>query len=212
MKSRNGKPGFYRRYGKRFFDVAASLPALIVLAPIMAVLAAIARVSQGMPVLFRQRRPGFRHKPFTLYKFRTMAEARDGQAPCATDAARLTPVGRILRGLSLDELPEIFNVLRGDMSIVGPRPLLMQYLKRYTPEQARRHELRPGITGWAQVNGRNAQTWTERFRLDVWYVDHVSLRLDVMILARTVWKVLKREGISHPEEATMREFMGRGDR
>ncbi len=140
-----------------------------------------------------------------------MVEARDGENPCSSDADRLTPFGRVLRGLSLDELPELLNVLRGDMSLVGPRPLLMQYLERYTPEQARRHEVKPGITGWAQVNGRNALTWEERFELDVWYVDHVSLRLDILILARTMWKVLKREGINQPEHATMKEFMGSGE-
>ena len=212
MNTRDQGDGFYRRYGKRLFDIALALPALIVLAPLMAALAVVVRVSQGPPAFFRQRRPGWHHRPFTLYKFRTMAEVRDGQDPCSSDAERLTPVGRTLRRLSLDELPEFLNVLRGDMSLVGPRPLLMQYLERYTPEQARRHDTRPGMTGWAQVNGRNAVNWEERFGFDVWYVDHVSLRLDVLILARTVWKVLKREGISQPEEATMREFMGRGDR
>ena len=211
MKIPDLKNGFYGRHGKRIFDVVFSLPALIVLAPLMAALALVVRVSYGAPVLFRQRRPGRRNKPFTLCKFRTMIEAKDGQDLCSSDAERLTPVGRMLRRLSLDEAPELLNVLRGDMSLVGPRPLLMQYLERYTPEQAGRHEVKPGITGWAQVNGRNTLTWEERFSLDVWYVDHFSLRLDVMILARTVWKVLKREGISQPGEATMKEFMGIGD-
>jgi sugar transferase EpsL len=211
MKIPDLKNGFYRRYGKRLFDIVLAIPVLIVLAPLMVVLAFLVRLTFGTPVLFRQRRPGLLNKPFTLYKFRTMIKARDGQDLCSSDAERLTPFGRMLRRLSLDELPEILNVLRGVMSLVGPRPLLMQYLERYTPEQARRHDVRPGVTGWAQVNGRNALTWEERFSLDVWYVDHVSLRLDIMILARTVWKVLKREGISQPGEATMKEFMGSGD-
>jgi sugar transferase EpsL len=211
MNARDRKDGFYRRYGKRFLDIVLTLPALIVLAPLMAVLAIVVGVSLGAPVLFRQRRPGWRARPFTLVKFRTMVEARDGENPCSSDAERLTPFGGILRRLSLDELPELLNVLKGDMSLVGPRPLLKQYLDRYTPEQARRHEVRPGITGWAQVNGRNALTWKERFRLDIWYVDHVSLELDIRIIARTAGKVLKREGIHHPEEATMKEFMGSGE-
>ncbi len=212
MNTRERKDGFYRRHGKRFLDIVLSLPALFVFAPLMVVMAIVLGVSLGPPILFRQRRPGRHGKPFTLYKFRSMTGPRDGQAPCSSDAERLTPVGRALRKLSLDELPEILNVLKGDMSVVGPRPLLMQYLGRYTPEQARRHEIRPGITGWAQVNGRNALTWEERFGLDVWYVDHVSLRLDILILVRTVGKVLKREGIHQPEEATMKEFMGSGER
>ncbi len=205
------KEGFYRRFGKRLFDIALALPALVILAPLMAVLAALVGLILGAPVLFRQQRPGRHARLFTLVKFRTMVEARDGENPCASDAERLTPFGGILRRLSLDELPELLNVLKGDMSLVGPRPLLKRYLERYTPEQARRHEVRPGITGWAQVNGRNALTWDERFRLDVWYVDHVSLELDIRIIARTAGKVLKREGIHHPEEATMKEFMGRGE-
>ena len=205
------KEGLYRRSGKRLLDIALALPALIILAPLMAVLAALVALILGTPVLFRQRRPGWRARLFTLVKFRTMVEPREGENPCSSDAERLTPFGGILRRLSLDELPELLNVLKGDMSLVGPRPLLKPYLERYTPEQARRHEVRPGITGWAQVNGRNALTWVERFRLDVWYVDHVSLGLDIRILARTAGKVLRREGIHHPEEATMKEFMGTGE-
>ena len=166
------------------------------------------RLKLGSPVLFRQRRPGLHGKPFTIYKFRTMTDARDAQGKLLPDAERLTPFGRFLRSASLDELPELFNVLKGDMSLVGPRPLLMQYLDRYTPEQMRRHEVKPGITGWAQVNGRNAITWEQKFALDVWYVDNKSLGLDGKIILLTLWKILKREGISQPGQATMEEFMG----
>lgn len=158
--------------------------------------------------MFRQQRPGLGGRPFWLLKFRTMTDACDACGNLLPDAARLTSFGLFLRATSLDELPELFNVLKGDMSLVGPRPLLMQYLERYTPEQARRHEVRPGITGWAQVNGRNAITWEEKFRLDVWYVDNWSLWLDIKIIAMTIWKILKREGISQPGEATMEEFIG----
>lgn len=198
----------YARWGKRLLDLIVALTALIVLAPVLAVLALLVRAKLGAPVLFRQTRPGLHGKPFTLYKFRTMTDARDAQGNLLPDAERLTPFGRFLRSTSLDELPELWNVLKGDMSLVGPRPLLMQYLDRYTPEQARRHEVRPGITGWAQVNGRNALSWDEKFRLDVWYVDNMSLWLDLRIVALTVWKILKREGISQPGQATMEEFMG----
>jgi len=162
----------------------------------------------GRPVLFKQMRPGLNAKPFYMYKFRTMTNEKDEQGNPLSDEQRLTRLGRFLRSTSLDELPELFNVLKGDMSLVGPRPLLMQYLARYTPEQARRHEVKPGITGWAQVNGRNAITWEEKFALDVWYVDNWSLWLDIKILAMTVVKVFKREGISAKGEATMPEFMG----
>lgn len=202
-------PGiFHRSYGKRLFDLLVTLPALLVLAPFLLLLALLVRLKLGAPILFRQQRPGLHGRAFTLYKLRTMTDARDADGNLLPDAKRLTSFGRFLRSSSLDELPEFFNVLKGDMSLVGPRPLLMQYLDRYTPEQARRHEVRPGITGWAQVNGRNALTWEEKFALDVWYVDNRSLWLDVKILAMTVWQVLKREGISHPGEATMAEFMG----
>ena len=192
---------------KRLFDLLVTLPALLVLAPFLLLLALLVRLKLGAPVLFRQQRPGLHGKPFTLYKFRTMTDARDAQGNLLPDAERLTAFGRFLRSYSLDELPEFFNVLKGEMSLVGPRPLLMQYLPRYTPEQARRHEIRPGITGWAQVNGRNALTWEAKFALDVWYVEHASLWLDLKIIALTVWKLLTREGISHPGEATMAEFM-----
>jgi sugar transferase EpsL len=153
-------------------------------------------------------RPGYRAAPFTIYKFRTMTESRAPEGNTRSDSERLTRFGRFLRSFSLDELPELFNVLRGEMSLVGPRPLLTQYLARYTPEQARRHEVLPGITGWTQVNGRNAISWEQKFRLDVWYVDHWSLGLDLRILLRTIWKVLRREGISQPGQATAEEFRG----
>ena len=176
----------------------------------MIILAFMIRCKLGTPVLFRQQRPGLGGRPFWLLKFRTMTEARDARGNLLPDAARLTAFGRFLRATSLDELPELLNVLKGDMSLVGPRPLLMQYLDRYTPEQARRHEVRPGITGWAQVNGRNAITWEEKFKLDVWYVDNWSLWLDIKIIFMTVWKIFKREGISQPGQATMEEFRGIG--
>ncbi len=200
--------GWYRRWGKRALDLAASLMALVLLAPLLAVVALAVRWRLGRPVLFRQQRPAVRGEPFELAKFRTMRDVVGPDAKRLADAARLTPLGRRLRAWSLDELPTLWNVLRGDMSLVGPRPLLMQYLPRYTPEQARRHEVRPGITGWAQVNGRNALTWEEKFKLDVWYVDHSSFWLDMKILWMTLVKVLKREGISADGHATMPEFLG----
>ena len=181
---------------------------MIVLSSVLIALAAAIRWKLGSPVLFRQQRPGLSGRPFWLLKFRTMTDARDAGGVLLPDAQRLTAFGRFLRGSSLDELPELINVLKGEMSLVGPRPLLMQYLDRYTPEQARRHEVRPGITGWAQVNGRNAITWEEKFKLDVWYVDNWSLWLDIKIIAMTIWKILKREGISQPGQATMEEFKG----
>ncbi|HWR05026.1 MAG TPA: sugar transferase [Humidesulfovibrio sp.] len=189
---------------KRLLDLALVLPGLLLLAPVMLATALLVRVNLGPGVLFRQLRPGLHGKPFAILKFRTM---RDGTG---TDAERLTPFGRFLRSTSLDELPELLNVLAGHMSLVGPRPLLMQYLPRYSPEQSRRHEALPGITGWAQVNGRNALSWEERFALDVWYVDNRSLWLDLRILGRTVWAVLSRRGVSAPGQATMDEFRGSG--
>ncbi|MFW6116155.1 MAG: sugar transferase [bacterium] len=198
----------YRRYVKSLFDQLIAITLLVALSPVYAGLYLLIRLQLGAPVVFRQRRPGLDGKPFTIYKFRTMTEERDGEGNLRPDPDRLTGLGRVLRRTSLDELPELFNVLRGDMSLVGPRPLLMRYLDRYTPEQMRRHEARPGITGWAQVNGRNALTWEEKFDLDVWYVDNWSLWLDVKIIALTVWKILKREGISQPGYATAEEFMG----
>ena len=198
----------YRRFGKRLLDVALASAALLLLLPFIGLLALLVRSRLGTPVLFRQRRPGLNGQIFTIYKFRTMTDARDEQGQLLPDAERLTAFGRFLRSSSLDELPELWNVLRGDMSLVGPRPLLIQYLPRYTLEQARRHEVRPGITGWAQVNGRNALSWEQKFSLDVWYVDHVSLWLDVKIIALTIWKIVRREGISQPGQATMEEFQG----
>ncbi|MDP3426358.1 MAG: sugar transferase [Humidesulfovibrio sp.] len=187
---------------KRLLDLALALPGLVLLAPVFFAVALAVRLRLGPGVLFRQERPGLHGKPFFILKFRTML------TDPGTDAERLTPFGRFLRGASLDELPELWNVLRGDMSLVGPRPLLMRYLPRYTPQQARRHEVLPGITGWAQVNGRNALSWEEKFALDVWYVDNRSLALDLAILWRTVLAVALRRGISAPGEATMSEFLG----
>lgn len=198
----------YRRWGKRALDLTIGAIAFAILFPVLLLLALLVRVKLGSPVIFRQQRPGLHGKPFTLYKFRTMTSARDAAGNLLPDAERLTPFGRFLRSTSLDELPELWNVLKGDMSLVGPRPLLMQYLDRYTPEQARRHEVRPGVTGWAQVNGRNALTWEQKFALDVWYVDNLSLWLDVKIILLTVWKIFRREGISQPGQATAEEFMG----
>ena len=198
----------YARFVKPLIDRFIAATVLVLCFPALLALAILVYCHFQNPVLFRQQRPGLYGKPFTMFKFRTMTDQRDVDGKLLSDADRLTVLGRLLRSTSLDELPELFNVLKGDMSLVGPRPLLMQYLDRYTPEQARRHEVRPGITGWAQVNGRNAITWEEKFALDVWYVDHCSLRLDVKIIALTIWKVLKREGISHAGEVTMIEFAG----
>jgi lipopolysaccharide/colanic/teichoic acid biosynthesis glycosyltransferase len=193
---------------KLIFDRLVAGSALVVLAPLLAGIAIAVRVSLGSPVLFRQVRPGLHGRPFTMLKFRTMRDAVDARKRLLPDAERLTPLGRFLRRTSLDELPELWNVIRGEMSLVGPRPLLMDYLPLYTPEQARRHEVRPGITGWAQVNGRNSVAWEDRFRLDVWYVDNRSFLLDLKILVRTVQRVLAREGISQEGHATMEPFRG----
>jgi sugar transferase EpsL len=193
---------------KRCIDIIAAGFGLIVLSPLLVVTAVAIWMRMGGPVLFKQMRPGLHGRSFNMYKFRTMTNEKDEKGNLLPDSQRLTRLGKILRSSSLDELPELFNVLKGDMSLAGPRPLLMQYLDRYTSEQARRHEVKPGITGWAQVNGRNAITWEEKFALDVWYVDHWSLWLDIKILAMTVVKVFKREGISAFGEATMPEFRG----
>ena len=197
---------------KRAIDLTLALLALIVFAPLMGLLALLVWVKLGLPILFRQQRAGLHGNTFTLYKLRTMTDARDAEGNLLPDAKRLTPFGRFLRSTSLDELPELFKVLKGDMSLVGPRPLLARYLDRYTPEQMRRHEVRPGITGWVQVSGRNTLTWEQKFALDVWYVDHWSLWLDLKIVGLTVWKILTREGISQPGQATMEEFMGESDK
>jgi sugar transferase EpsL len=197
----------YRTFGKRLLDLALTIPALILLAPVLGLVALLVRLKLGAPILFRQQRPGLLGQPFTILKFRTMTNARDAQGNLLHDEDRLTPFGQFLRSTSLDELPELFNVLKGEMSLVGPRPLLMRYLDRYSPEQMRRHEAKPGITGWAQVNGRNALTWERKFDLDVWYVDHQSLWLDLRIIALTGRKIIIREGITW-KGYTGYEFMG----
>ncbi len=191
---------------KRLFDLFSACIGLIFLVPILIVVGIIIRFKIGSPVFFRQARPGLKSKPFIIYKFRTMTDERDEKGKLLPDGVRLSDFGQFLRKVSIDELPEIFNVIKGNMSIVGPRPLLMQYLNRYTPEQIRRHEVKPGITGWAQVNGRNAISWEDKFKLDVWYVDNWSLLLDAKIMFMTVGKILKREGISQPGQVTMEEF------
>jgi lipopolysaccharide/colanic/teichoic acid biosynthesis glycosyltransferase len=193
---------------KRLFDLLLTLPGLLVISPLLLTLYLLVWVAHGRPVIFRQVRPGYQGKLFELRKFRSMRDLAGLDGKPLPDSARLTRLGRFLRASSLDELPELFNVLRGEMSLVGPRPLLVQYLERYSPEQARRHDALPGMTGWAQVNGRNTLSWEDKFELDVWYVDHWSLWLDVRILAMTLWKILKHEGISAQGEATAREFMG----
>ena len=193
---------------KRLMDVFGALAGLLLLSSVIVVLAILVRVKLGRPVLFRQTRPGVAGKAFQMAKFRTMTDARDANGELLPDADRLTGFGQFLRSSSLDELPELWNVLKGDMSLVGPRPLLMDYLPLYSERQARRHEVRPGITGWAQVNGRNALSWDEKFELDVWYVENRTLWLDIKILFMTVWKVVKRDDISQDGEATMSKFTG----
>lgn len=193
---------------KRALDILGSVIGLIVFSPILIVIFLMIRCKMGSPVLFRQTRPGMHGKHFQLIKFRTMRDAIDANGRQLPDAERLTKLGRFLRSSSLDELPELWNVLKGEMSLVGPRPLLMEYLPLYSPEQARRHEARPGVTGWAQVNGRNAISWDEKFVLDVWYVDNHSLWLDLKIICLTIRKVIKREGISAAGDATMPKFCG----
>ncbi len=196
---------------KRLFDFFAALAGILMLSPVLLVLAVLVRKKLGSPVFFKQQRPGLNGKIFTMYKFRSMTDKRDGEGNLLPDEDRLPPFGKFLRSTSLDELPELINVLKGDMSLVGPRPLLVQYLPRYSTFQARRHEVRPGITGWAQVNGRNALSWEEKFALDVWYVDNASFTLDLKILWMTVHKILKREGITQEGQATASEFMGSGE-
>ena len=193
---------------KRIFDFLVAILLVLILSPVILIISILVLIFHGAPVLFGQRRPGYRGQPFHIYKFRSMTDARSEDGKLLPDEKRITGLGRFLRASSLDELPELFNVLRGEMSLVGPRPLLMQYLERYNPEQSRRHNVLPGITGWAQVNGRNALSWDAKFNLDVWYVDHWSFWLDIKILFMTVWKVFKREGISQPGHATAEEFMG----
>jgi sugar transferase EpsL len=198
----------YRRWGKRSLDILVLLAFLPFLLPVVIVVAFMVLLQMGSPVFFRQVRPGLNAKPFPLLKFRTMNSARNEQGSLLPDEKRLTKLGELLRRCSADELPQLWNVLKGEMSLVGPRPLLMQYLDRYTTEQARRHQVKPGMTGWAQVNGRNALSWEERFNIDVWYVDHCSIWLDIKILAKTIQKVFSREGISKRGYATAPEFLG----
>ena len=193
---------------KRLMDIVGSLSGLLLLSPVILLLALLVRFKLGSPVLFRQVRPGMDGEAFEMAKFRTMTDARDAQGELLPDVDRLTGFGQFLRSSSLDELPELWNVLKGDMSLVGPRPLLMEYLPLYSRRQARRHEVRPGVTGWAQINGRNALSWEEKFELDVWYVENRTLWLDVKILIMTVWKVLKKDDIAHDGEVTMKKFKG----
>ncbi len=201
---------WYRSFGKRLLDLALVIPALLLLAPILGLLALLVCLRLGGPALFRQQRAGRHGQPFAMLKLRTMTNARDARGRPLPDAERLTDFGRFLRRASLDELPELLNVLKGDMSLVGPRPLLMTYLNRYTPEQMRRHEVVPGLSGWAQVNGRNGVAWDDRLAMDVWYVDNRSLLLDIKIILLTLRKVLAGEGICQPGHASMSEFRGNG--
>jgi sugar transferase EpsL len=194
--------------GKRIFDLIISLAALVILSPVLLIISVLLLASEGLPLFFCQDRPGLGGKVFKICKFRTMKAENGSTGALLTDGERITKAGKFLRRTSLDELPELLNVIKGEMSLVGPRPLLVQYLGRYSPVQARRHEVLPGITGWAQVNGRNAITWDEKFRLDVWYVDHWSFWLDIRIIFMTIWKAITGEGISQPGRATMDEFMG----
>ena len=198
----------YVRFGKRLLDLALTVPALVLLLPVLALVAVLVRLKLGSPVLFRQQRPGYHGRPFTIYKFRTMADTRDPDGKLLPDEQRITAFGNLLRRTSLDELPELINVLKGDMSLIGPRPLLMEYLDRYTPDQMRRHDALPGITGLAQVSGRNNLSWEEKFALDVWYVDHCSAWLDFKILLRTPGIVLGGKGVSAPSHVTAPEFLG----
>jgi sugar transferase EpsL len=206
------KRSVYSRWGKRALDLCIAAPAIVILSPLLIAVAIVLRIALGSPTLFSQQRAGLHGRAFNLLKFRTMTDARDETGNLLPDDRRLTPVSRFVRSASLDELPELINVLKGEMSVVGPRPLLLQYLPRYTPEQMRRHDVRPGLTGWAQINGRNAITWEQKFAHDVWYVDHMSFWLDVKIIVITVWKMVTREGIAQPGTATMEEFRGSQER
>lgn len=205
------KKGFYERFIKRPQDFLCSLLAIIVLSPVMLITAILVRTKLGAPIIFKQERPGLNGEIFKLYKFRSMTDKKDEKGNLLPDEERLTHFGKVLRSTSLDELPELFNILKGDMAVVGPRPLLVKYLSRYNEHQARRHEVRPGFTGYAQVNGRNALTWEEKFDEDIYYVDHISFLMDWKIIFKTVVTVLKREGISSQTSSTMEEFFGTPD-
>lgn len=196
---------YYPKF-KRVFDLFFSIIGITCLSPFMVTVAILVRIKLGSPIFFRQLRPGLHGRPFVIFKFRTMTNSVDENGTFLPDSKRITPFGIFLRSTSLDELPELFNIMKGEMSLVGPRPLLMQYLNRYSPEQARRHDVKPGITGWAQVNGRNAITWEQKFEYDIWYVDNQSFSLDLKIIAITILKILKREGINQPGHATAEEF------
>jgi sugar transferase EpsL len=207
MKGKTPQRG-WKLFAKKFLDRVIAALVLVVLSPLFLAVGLAVSIGLGTPILFRQQRPGLNGRPFKILKFRTMLNRNDANESSLSDEQRLTTLGRFLRSTSLDELPEFWNVLRGELSLVGPRPLLMQYLDRYSPEQAHRHDALPGITGWAQINGRNDVSWEEKFALDTWYVDHWSLRLDFIILLKTVWHVLRQRGISKKGHATTTEFMG----
>lgn len=198
----------YKILTKRIIDIIASLLLVIISVPVIFIVALLVRLQIGSPVFFKQNRPGYKKKPFTIYKFRTMSDEKDSNGNLLPDENRLNPFGKFLRSSSLDELPELLNVLKGDMSLVGPRPLLMEYLKLYTPKQARRHEVKPGLTGWAQINGRNDISWEEKFEYDVWYVENMSFMLDMKILFLTIGKVFLREDINQSGQATVEYFKG----
>jgi sugar transferase EpsL len=201
----------YRKFGKRIFDLVLLVPGLIICLPLLGCIAILVYFKLGSPIFFRQVRPGINGNPFTIVKFRTMLDIRDNKGNLLPNEKRFTPFGLRLRSTSLDELPEVFNVLKGEMSFVGPRPLLMEYLDKYTPRQKRRNDVKPGITGWAQVNGRNAITWDQKFEYDVWYVENQSLVLDIRILLLTLWKVLTRQGISPKDKVMVDRFTGSKD-
>ena len=205
------RAGIYEKYSKRILDIICALTALIVFWWLYVIVAVLVRIKLGSPVLFKQERPGKDEKIFELYKFRTMTDAKDKNGDLLPDEIRLTKFGRLLRATSLDELPEAFNILKGDMSVIGPRPLLVRYLSRYSAEQHRRHEVKPGLSGYAQAHGRNAVSWEEKFQMDVWYVDHISFLTDVKIILDTVRSVVRREGISSETSVTMEEFKGNGE-
>lgn len=202
------KQGFYEKYIKRILDILCSLIVLVLFWWLYIILAVLVRIKLGSPILFKQQRPGKNEKIFNMYKFRTMTDARDDNGELLPDEVRLTKFGKALRATSLDELPEIFNILKGDMSLIGPRPLLVQYLPRYNEEQHHRHDVRPGLTGYAQAHGRNAVSWEEKFTMDVWYTEHISMKTDLRVIVDTIKTVLKKEGISSETSATMEEFMG----